>query len=430
MWGTLAVHAATTFPWGKVIAAVVGIQLAVAGLATALVLAVTVEEEQTDTRGQCTVTVNPTGLDVGGLDEVQLAHAATIVQVGRQMAVPDAGIRIALAVAAQESKFRNYANDGTGRLRPDQRDVARSLGYPHDAVGRDHGSVNVFQQQYPWWGTLDELMDPVYAAGKFYDTLLAVPGWQQLPLTVAAQRVQRSAFPNAYAKWEPLADELLTALSDASAADGRPELPSSPSLPSSRERTLAQSHANASQRCQDRAVPASFTALPGAHSGEVAVNVAASWIGTPYSWGGGTTSGPSEGFAQGAGIVGFDCSGLILHAWYQAAGITLPHSSVAIEAMSTPVPVDQARAGDILSFATAGGTRVSHDGLYDGRGGMVHAPRTGRTVEYVPDVLDHPYWSSKLVSITRPPLPGDAGAAGPTEAGSWPVSAARRTVER
>ena len=55
-------------------------------------------------------------------------------------------------------------------------------------------------------------MDPRYAAGKFFDTLLEVPGWQQMPLTNAAQKVQRSAFPNAYARWEPLAGEILTAL--------------------------------------------------------------------------------------------------------------------------------------------------------------------------------------------------------------------------
>ncbi|WP_380163766.1 C40 family peptidase [Jannaschia sp. R86511] len=425
MWHTLAIHAAASLPWGKIIAAVIGVQLTIAGLVTLLVLSVTVETEQTDTRGDCTVTVNSTGLDVEGLNDAQLAHAATIVQVGRQRALPDQAIRVALAVAAQESKFRNYANDGTGDLRPDQRGVSRSLAYPHDAVGRDHGSVNVFQQQYPWWGTLDELMDPVYAAGKFYDTLLDVPGWEQLPLTVAAQRVQRSAFPNAYAQWESLADEVLTALSATSA---RP----AGAVASPGAVALEQTYASATERCQDRAVPADFTALPGAYSGEVAVNVAASWIGTPYSWGGGTTSGPSEGFAQGAGIVGFDCSGLILHAWYQAAGITLPHSSVAIEAMSTPVPPSQAQAGDILSFATAGGSRVSHDGLFDGRGGMIHAPRTGKTVEYVPDVLNDPYWSDVLVSITRPPLPAGPSSTNnaPQAAGlaSWSLSEPRRTV--
>ncbi|WP_380165631.1 C40 family peptidase [Jannaschia sp. R86511] len=421
MWHTLALHVATSLPWGKIIAVIVGVQVLVAGTAALMIYGVMVEEEPTDTRGECRVTVNPTGVDVGGLDDIQLGHAATIVRIGQERGLPGQAIRIALAVAAQESKFRNYANDGTGQLRPDQRDVSLSLAYPHDAVGRDHGSVNVFQQQYPWWGDLDQLMNPEYAAGEFYDTLLTVTGWEQMPLTVAAQRVQRSAFPNAYAQWEPLAGELLTALTGGTTPAA--------GVPAS---GLEQTYQDATGRCEDRAVPANFTALPGADVGEVAVNVAASWIGTPYSWGGGTTTGPSEVFAQGAGIVGFDCSGLILHAWYQAAGITLPHSSVAIEAMSTPVPASQARAGDILSFATAGGSRVSHDGLFDGRGGMIHAPRTGKTVEYVPDVLNDPYWSGKLVSITRPPL-SSADRQAPRDlamtSALWPTSAPASTVD-
>jgi hypothetical protein len=153
------------------------------------------------------------GKTAASLNAVQTAHASTIIAVGAQKGIPADGIVVALATASQESGFKNYANDGSDpRLKADQRGVERSLTFPHDAVGRDHGSVNVFQQQYPWWGTLEQLMDPVYAAGKFYDTLLAVEGWQDLPITVAAQRVQRSAFPTAYADDEPLARELLAAL--------------------------------------------------------------------------------------------------------------------------------------------------------------------------------------------------------------------------
>ena len=278
----------------------------------------------------------------------------------------------------------------------------------------------MFQQQYPWWGSLDELMDPVVAAGKFYDALVEVPEWEALPLTSAAQRVQRSAFPSAYAKWEPLADEILGAFAQpvVLAADSpEPSIAPSPSPSPSPVQGLA----DAAARCQDRAVPASFTALAGADAGEVAVNVAASWIGTPYSWGGGTVSGPSEGFAQGAGTVGFDCSGLILHAWYQGGGVRVPHSSVAIAALGTPVPVAEARAGDVLSFATAGGSRISHDGLYDGRGGMIHAPRTGKTVEYVADVFAHSYYGPRLVSVTRPAVASgsEAAATSATGAQTW-----------
>ena len=155
----------------------------------------------------------PAGAAADGLGQTQLTHAATIVAVGEGLRVPRQGIVVALATAAQESGFRNYANDGRGDdLQPDQRDVSASLRLPHDAVGTDHGSVGLFQQQYPWWGTLAELMDPATSAALFYQALLKVPGWQDLPVTVAAQRVQRSAFPSAYAAHEPLARQLVEML--------------------------------------------------------------------------------------------------------------------------------------------------------------------------------------------------------------------------
>lgn len=423
MWQVVAVRAAGTVPWGRIVAVVLAVPLLVLAVVTMAVLGTGVEVDAADQRGDCQVTVNRSGVGVAGLDEVQLSHAATIIEVGQSRGLPVQAVRVALAVAAQESTFRNYANDGTGQLRADQGAVAASLAYPHDAVGRDHGSVNVFQQQYPWWGSLPELMDPPTAAGKFYDALVEVPGWEVLPLTTAAQRVQRSAFPNAYARWEPLADELLAALTAPAVAGSVPGTSAEASVGTgvSADASVAPvapvapvaGYAEAAARCQDRAVPASFTALAGADAGERAVNVAASWIGTPYSWGGGTVSGPSEGFAQGAGTVGFDCSGLLLHAWYQGGGVRLPHSSVAIAALGTVVPVSEARAGDVLSFATSGGTRISHDGMYDGRGGMVHAPRTGKTVEYVADVFTDDYYGSRLVSVTRPAAGGAAVAQPP-----------------
>jgi hypothetical protein len=68
----------------------------------------------------------------------------------------------------------------------------------------DRDSLGLFQQRpSQGWGTPAQILDPTYAATKFYQKLIAVPGWRQLPLTVAAQRVQVSAYPDAYAKWEP-----------------------------------------------------------------------------------------------------------------------------------------------------------------------------------------------------------------------------------
>jgi hypothetical protein len=145
------------------------------------------------------------------LDATQLLHAKEVVQSGEQRRIPSYGVVIALAVALTESRLRMLANDGRGSdLSPDQGGVSASLEYPHDGVGSDHGSVNAFQQQWPSWGSMDELMSMDVSAGKFYQALLHVPGWQELPVTDAAQRVQRSAFPDAYAPWEPLARSLYT----------------------------------------------------------------------------------------------------------------------------------------------------------------------------------------------------------------------------
>ncbi len=120
---------------------------------------------------------------------------------------------IALAAALQESRLRIYANDGLGGdLAPDQHGIAASLRLPHEAVGTDHGSLGIFQQQWPWWGTMQTLMDPAASAGLFYRALAKVPGWVRLPVTVAAQAVQHSAYPEAYADDEPLARTLLVRL--------------------------------------------------------------------------------------------------------------------------------------------------------------------------------------------------------------------------
>ena len=150
------------------------------------------------------------------LNATQVRNAAIVVAVGQRMEVPAQGIVIALAAAAIESRFLVYANDGRGGdLAPDQRGIDRSLALPHDAVGSDHGSLGVFQQQWPWWGSMVELMDPATSARLFYEALLRVPGWASMSVGFAAQTVQRSAFPSRYATAEPLARTLFRALADA-----------------------------------------------------------------------------------------------------------------------------------------------------------------------------------------------------------------------
>lgn len=150
-----------------------------------------------------------------GLSATQWQHAGEVVRAGESLGIGPQGIVIALAVVSQESGFRVYANDGLGGdLAADQQGIGRSVRLPHDAVGTDHGSLGLFQQQWPWWGSMPELMDPATSARRFYEALAAIGGWQTLPVTVAAQQVQRSAYPDAYADDEAIAREIYARLAD------------------------------------------------------------------------------------------------------------------------------------------------------------------------------------------------------------------------
>ncbi|MEV0372977.1 heavy metal transporter [Streptomyces sp. NPDC050636] len=118
----------------------------------------------------------------------QAANAATISAVASSRGLPERAVTIAIATAMQESGLRNI-----------------------DFGDRD--SVGLFQQRPSQdWGTVKQIMDPVYSAGEFYRHLAKVPGYSRLPLTVAAQKVQRSGYPQAYAKHEANAARLTGAL--------------------------------------------------------------------------------------------------------------------------------------------------------------------------------------------------------------------------
>jgi len=134
---------------------------------------------------------------VGSLGADQMRNAAVIIQVGQQMQVPPRGWVIAIATALQESGLRNLANLGSRN---------------------DHDSVGLFQQRPSMgWGTVQQIMDPQYSSRKFYERLVKVNNWQTISLTDAAQQVQRSAFPDAYAKHEPLASQVVNVLAGGAA---------------------------------------------------------------------------------------------------------------------------------------------------------------------------------------------------------------------
>jgi Cell wall-associated hydrolases (invasion-associated proteins) len=268
------------------------------------------------------------GTSIGDLTDEQRQNAGVIIGVARDMGAPPRAWLVALATAMQESTLRN-------------------LGYG------DRDSLGLFQQRpSQGWGSPAQVTDPVYSSRIFIERLLDVPGWDTMPVTQAAQTVQRSAFPDAYAKWEGLAAELVQQLADVADPAG----------------------------CGRAAVLADGVA--GA-----AISFALGEVGKPYVWG---ATGPNT----------YDCSGLMLRA-FQAAGINLPRVSRDQFNAGGHVPVKDAQPGDLLFYATDPGDpdTIHHVVLYMGDGKMVEAPYTGESVRVRPVPWDYP----ELVPLaTRP----------------------------
>lgn len=128
------------------------------------------------------------------LDLDQARYASIVVGVAVRRGLPPRAATIAMATVYQETGIRN-------------------LGYG------DRDSVGLFQQRpSQGWGSEEQLMDPHYAAGKFYDALVKIRDWQDRDITEVAQLVQRSAYPEAYRDHEGDARILASTLTGYSPA--------------------------------------------------------------------------------------------------------------------------------------------------------------------------------------------------------------------
>lgn len=307
--------------------------------------------------GGTTSTSHVEGLD---LPAEQIPNAKAIVVTGITLQVPAHGQIIALATALQESRLRNLPSG-------------------------DRDSVGLFQQRpSQGWGTASQLLDPVYASSKFYAALLKVPGWQQLTVTQAAQAVQKSATPDAYASWEPLAAALQQAITATLPTTDQPPTagPTSSTEPNDRPAS-ASNCAPADDGSQygpipPGSVPAGY-AIPA--DAPTAVKTAITWamhqLGTPYQWGGSCTDshGPDP-------MRRCDCSSLVQQA-YHTAGVTLPRTTYTQIHAGVPVSLSAIQPGDLL-FSEGTAQRPEHVGIYLGAGLVIAAPHTGAVVRIDP----------------------------------------------
>ncbi|MFI6783552.1 hypothetical protein [Micromonospora sp. NPDC050276] len=123
------------------------------------------------------------------LNDEQTANVKAIIAATKKAGLPERAAVISIATSLQESKLEN-------------------LGHLGDA--NDHDSLGLFQQRpSSGWGTPEQITDPQYSTTAFLKGLKQVDGWQDMPLTQAAQTVQVSAYPDAYAQWEQQAADLV-----------------------------------------------------------------------------------------------------------------------------------------------------------------------------------------------------------------------------
>lgn len=326
-------------------------------------------------------------------DDEQMANARLILAVGREMRMSGNEILSGLMAAMQESSLRNLTYG-------------------------DRDSIGLFQQRpSQGWGSYKQIMDPLYATRKYFTTLKGVKTRTAMSPTVMAQAVQRSGFPDAYAKWQKDAQDFI------GTSKGTPELPfplSSPNVPLEDRFTGSvdlvgenqgapgglsdgsgdfPGQAPAVDLIGNSAVPGDASQAPAQDSGFAAldklfasrkpssyeggettglrssiIDGLKSALGTPYVWG-------------GAQPGGFDCSGLITY-FYGRAGVKgIPRTTYQMlnsgmgKAQSG---VKGLTPGDWIFSSpertSAGGVTYGHVSIWLGNGYIIEAPHTGAVV--------------------------------------------------
>ncbi|WP_405589901.1 C40 family peptidase [Streptomyces sp. NBC_01190] len=322
--------------------------------------------------GGGTVTVAVPGLD----DPAEQVHnAETIAATGLAMGIPARGQVVALATALQESGLRNLTYG-------------------------DRDSLGLFQQRpSQGWGTAEQILDPVHASTRFFEALEQVAGWQSLSVAQAAQAVQKSAFPDAYATWEPLATALQKAIEPLLAQPGS----STPAPIPSGSGAIGTVPMGIGGDClpggdgtgfgviPPGSVPAGYTIPADAPpKAQTAIRWALGQLGTDYQWGGSCTD------SHGPDPMGrCDCSSLMQQS-YRAAGVTLSRTTYTQVKEGKPVSVAALQPGDLV-FTEGTAAAPEHVGMYIGSGLIINAPHTGAVV----DINTLADWRPQILAARR-----------------------------
>ena len=278
----------------------------------------------------------------------QLPNAKTIVATGIQMSIPARGQVVALATALAESDLVNLGHG-------------------------DRDSLGLFQQRpSQGWGTREQILDPVYASTKFYKALKSVQGWEQMPVTVAAQKVQKSAYPDAYAEHEKLATALQQAIAPTL---GSAAVPAALNNAFGSAGCTGQTGGTDYGTIPPGVLPAGYQIPPTVPPAvQQAIRWALGQLGTPYQWGGSCTN-PHGSDPEGR----CDCSSLMQRA-YGVAGVQLTRTTYTQINEGRAIPLDAVQPGDLL-FSEGSAAQPEHVAMALGDGLLVQAPRPGRVVE-------------------------------------------------
>lgn len=295
------------------------------------------------------------GLD---LPAEQIPNAQTIVATGISLDVPKKGQVIAIATAMQESRLRNL-NSG------------------------DRDSLGLFQQRPSQrWGTAQQIRDPVYASEQFYKRLLKVDGWQQMKVTQAAQAVQKSGYPDAYAQWEDLATALQTAIAKTFPNADKDEPAKDSTKDKDTEATTGgcapDKDGTSFGRIPEGSVPKGYKIPKDADpKARKAIEWAMHQLGTQYQWGGTCTD------SHGPDPMGrCDCSSLMQQA-YAHADVKLTRTTYTQVNEGKAVSAKNLKPGDLI-FSRGTAARPEHVGMYMGEGLVIEAPRTTKPVRITP----------------------------------------------